>query len=172
MYVRCSKGIHQGNKWGLEDWTLSWLLRCGTLPFCTPWRSARLHDKRLTSRIWNHRRSPRTAASGIWESGRCWLLRVNSLSRAESSIQNFFKERILCGCQQSHMLIRNSIPVLLQEAFYFIGDIQGVMSNRKSGVPESWFLEDILVLCLPKNLGVQLLQEWGIRSRRQSRFLI
>ena len=56
------------------------------------------------------------------------------------------------------MFVWDGIPVLLDEAFNFIRDIQRVVSDSERGIAETRFLENILVLGLAK-LVVKFLQE-------------
>ena len=69
------------------------------------------------------------------------------------------------------MLVRNRIPVLLQEALRLVRDIVRVVSNGERRVAEPWLLEDILVLGLGK-LIIKLRQERWICSCRETGLFI
>jgi hypothetical protein len=69
------------------------------------------------------------------------------------------------------MFIRNSISVLLQEAFDLVGDIQCIMSDREGGVAKSGFLEYCFVLRLRK-LRVEFREERRVRPRGHTGFFI
>lgn len=64
------------------------------------------------------------------------------------------------------MLVRNRIPILLQEALCLVRDIVRVVGNCKRRVAEPWLLEDVLVFGLQK-LGVELLEERRITAGGQ-----
>ena len=57
------------------------------------------------------------------------------------------------------MFVRHGIPVLLQETFDFVGDVQSVVGDSEGRVAKAWLLENILEVGLGENLCVQFLQE-------------
>ena len=69
------------------------------------------------------------------------------------------------------MLVRNRIPVLLQETLDLVRDIERVMCDCERGLSEARLLEDLLVLGLVQ-LVVQLLQEGRVRAGRETRLFI
>ena len=72
--------------------------------------------------------------------------------------------------QHVHVLVRDGVPVLLDEAFRLVRDVDGVVADGEGGLAEAWLLvEGVLV---GGEVVVQLGDELVVRAHRQARFLV
>lgn len=69
------------------------------------------------------------------------------------------------------MFVRYGVPVLLQEAFRLVRDVDGIVGNSERRVAETRFLEDVLILRFDELL-VQLLKERLVCTRWKAGFLV
>jgi len=88
------------------------------------------------------------------------------------AVEDLLEERVARRREEGDVLVRDGVAVLLEEALGLVRDVERVVGDREGVVAEAWLLEHLGVLGLDADGRVQLLEEVGVRARREARLLV